>query len=98
MLDQSLNKLKLIAKKRTFKDYKIMFKERLLSAPEWIRIIMKNNLSTQKIKEIEKNLFELDKIFLNLKSIMTMLILNTKEQEMLEFYLVCQLMKIIINQ
>ena len=34
MLDQSLNKLKLIAKKRTFKDYKIMFKERLLSAPE----------------------------------------------------------------
>ena len=59
---------------------------------------MKNNLSTQKIKEIEKNLFELDKIFLNLKSIMTMLILNTKEQEMLEFYLVCQLMKIIINQ
>ena len=33
MLYQSLNKLKLIAKKRAFKDYKIMFKERLLSAP-----------------------------------------------------------------
>ena len=39
----------------------------------------KKNLPTQRMKEIEKNLFELDKIFLNLKSIMIMLILNTKE-------------------
>ena len=29
---------------------------------------------------------------------MIMLILNTTESEMLEFYLVCQLMKIIIDQ
>ena len=46
MLDQSLNELKLIAKKRAFKDYKIMFKERLLSALN----------KSESVKESEKNL------------------------------------------
>ena len=45
MLDQSLNELKLIAKKRAFKDYKIMFKERLLNALN----------KSESVKESEKN-------------------------------------------
>ena len=37
------------------------------------------NISAQKIKEIEKNLLELEKIFFNQKRIMIMMILNIKE-------------------
>ena len=37
------------------------------------------NLSAPEIKEIEKNLLELQKVFITLRSIMIMRILNTKE-------------------
>ena len=41
----------------------------------------KNNLSASKIREAKRNLLELKKVFLNQKSIMIMMILKTKEQE-----------------
>ena len=41
--------------------------------------IENKNLSESKMKEIEKNLFELEKVFLGTRSIMIMMMQNTKE-------------------
>ena len=61
MINVSLDELKLIAKSRDFKDYKEKSEENLikiLSEPK-----QKISLSKKKIKEIEKDLSELRRMF-----------------------------------
>ena len=61
MINVSLDELKLIAKSRDFKDYKEKSEENLikiLSEPK-----LKISLSKKKIKEIEKDLSELRRMF-----------------------------------
>ena len=90
MINLSSNELTLIAKSRSIKDYKSKSKEYLLKIPSKQK--PKISLFKKKIEEvkkvyntkIKKNLFapkikETKKVFINSRSIMIMMILNTKE-------------------
>ena len=68
MLNLSLNELKLIAKSRGIRGYKIISKERLLSAlNESESAKSKKNLDNAKIKKIREGFNKLKDRFLKLK-------------------------------